>query len=65
MLIPLEVLDFEFCTIGYFQWIVRNKSIRVVRIVGKTKDGHCIDWLFKPNRKISTAVNKILTQTEK
>lgn len=65
MLVPIEIIDFDSVTIGHFNWLVDDKLISVIRIVGTTKNGKNVDRLFKQDFNISNALDILLEDVNK
>ena len=59
MLYPIQTQEFKNVTIGYFDWVVEDKMVRVIRIVGK-KNGFIFDKLFKLDMPISKVFEELL-----
>lgn len=60
MLYPTKTIDFKNLTIGYFDWVVEDKIVTVIRVVGVRKDKKIVDQVFKLDLKASKVVDILL-----
>jgi len=60
MMYPIETQDFKNITLGYFDWVVKNKIVRVIRVVGRRKDDKIIDYVFKLDLRIKEVIDLLL-----